>query len=147
MYEFVGRDDINKALRSKGMFDHSRIITRVGVSGFDYESNAFANPFEFYNENGEIYSEIVRKSSNDFRSLIVQNSVKGKGYIDSDNTLVNEAFDMSGKNFVSIADLESSLQRIIFPEYFSVQEQFNICLLYTSPSPRDQRGSRMPSSA
>ena len=25
--------------------------------------------------------------------------------------------------------------------------QFIICLLYTSPSPRDQRGSRMPSSA
>ena len=25
--------------------------------------------------------------------------------------------------------------------------QFDICLLYTSPSPRDQRGSRMPSSA
>ena len=27
------------------------------------------------------------------------------------------------------------------------QKQFLICLLYTSPSPRDQRGSRMPSSA
>ena len=26
-------------------------------------------------------------------------------------------------------------------------EQALICLLYTSPSPRDQRGSRMPSSA
>ena len=26
-------------------------------------------------------------------------------------------------------------------------EQFVLCLLYTSPSPRDQRGSRMPSSA
>ena len=25
--------------------------------------------------------------------------------------------------------------------------QSNVCLLYTSPSPRDQRGSRMPSSA
>ena len=25
--------------------------------------------------------------------------------------------------------------------------QFGCCLLYTSPSPRDQRGSRMPSSA
>ena len=25
--------------------------------------------------------------------------------------------------------------------------QYTICLLYTSPSPRDQRGSRMPSSA
>ena len=26
-------------------------------------------------------------------------------------------------------------------------KMFNRCLLYTSPSPRDQRGSRMPSSA
>ena len=26
-------------------------------------------------------------------------------------------------------------------------EQLQVCLLYTSPSPRDQRGSRMPSSA
>ena len=28
-----------------------------------------------------------------------------------------------------------------------ISYSFNICLLYTSPSPRDQRGSRMPSSA
>ena len=27
------------------------------------------------------------------------------------------------------------------------KELFEACLLYTSPSPRDQRGSRMPSSA
>ena len=27
------------------------------------------------------------------------------------------------------------------------REDFGACLLYTSPSPRDQRGSRMPSSA
>ena len=30
---------------------------------------------------------------------------------------------------------------------FSQQQDYLICLLYTSPSPRDQRGSRMPSSA
>ena len=28
-----------------------------------------------------------------------------------------------------------------------LEESIDICLLYTSPSPRDQRGSRMPSSA
>ena len=27
------------------------------------------------------------------------------------------------------------------------KDEFTICLLYTSPSPRDQRGARMPSSA
>ena len=26
-------------------------------------------------------------------------------------------------------------------------DRYSVCLLYTSPSPRDQRGSRMPSSA
>ena len=30
---------------------------------------------------------------------------------------------------------------------FDVNGQAKLCLLYTSPSPRDQRGSRMPSSA
>ena len=29
----------------------------------------------------------------------------------------------------------------------SLNMTFKVCLLYTSPSPRDQRGSRMPSSA
>ena len=28
-----------------------------------------------------------------------------------------------------------------------IEQETKICLLYTSPSPRDQRGSRMPSSA
>ena len=30
---------------------------------------------------------------------------------------------------------------------FEESEMYKSCLLYTSPSPRDQRGSRMPSSA
>ena len=34
----------------------------------------------------------------------------------------------------------------LLPGYFS-QHGYDTCLLYTSPSPRDQRGSRMPSSA
>ena len=34
-----------------------------------------------------------------------------------------------------------------FVERSIVNRVFTICLLYTSPSPRDQRGSRMPSSA
>ena len=33
------------------------------------------------------------------------------------------------------------------PSEFQFQFQAGGCLLYTSPSPRDQRGSRMPSSA
>ena len=32
-------------------------------------------------------------------------------------------------------------------DVFSISGRGTVCLLYTSPSPRDQRGSRMPSSA
>ena len=38
--------------------------------------------------------------------------------------------------------------RLYFPDAFGVQQTFLwYCLLYTSPSPRDKRQSRMPSSA
>ena len=36
---------------------------------------------------------------------------------------------------------------IRFPSYQAAQDWYHSCLLYTSPSPRDKRQSRMPSSA
>ena len=41
----------------------------------------------------------------------------------------------------SFGELPDEVQQIL------VNMMFNICLLYTSPSPRDKRQSRMPSSA
>ena len=35
----------------------------------------------------------------------------------------------------------------IYPNHVPLMTKVQACLLYTSPSPRDQRGSRMPSSA
>ena len=46
------------------------------------------------------------------------------------------SYDLSGGRPLTHFDLVRSLQEVITD-----------CLLYTSPSPRDQRGSRMPSSA
>ena len=42
---------------------------------------------------------------------------------------------------------ESYLGQTVHKAVITVPAYFNDCLLYTSPSPRDQRGSRMPSSA
>ena len=38
-------------------------------------------------------------------------------------------------------------ESVFYARYVVLATAFNSCLLYTSPSPRDQRGSRMPSSA
>ena len=47
---------------------------------------------------------------------------------------------------VSVGDLKSSDGEDVWADS-QFQDLLKACLLYTSPSPRDQRGSRMPSSA
>ena len=55
----------------------------------------------------------------------------------SKNRLVNYASEIS--KLVKQLNSQEKFKHII--------QTVNTCLLYTSPSPRDQRGSRMPSSA
>ena len=45
------------------------------------------------------------------------------------------------------ASTEPTLSDASINSFLVTFDDFGICLLYTSPSPRDQRGSRMPSSA
>ena len=57
----------------------------------------------------------------------------------------------SALNFAQRENLQTLIlgegSNIVFSGDFSGLVICNRCLLYTSPSPRDQRGSRMPSSA
>ena len=61
----------------------------------------------------------------------------------------------NAKDFYPLAEQLAADYRVIMPdvpgrgqsEYLANPLLYNNCLLYTSPSPRDQRGSRMPSSA
>ena len=70
--------------------------------------------------------------------------LKGKGNFSGGTCTVND------KTVIVINKMKPIEQRLrtlatCFLE-FDLNEVY-ICLLYTSPSPRDQRGSRMPSSA
>ena len=55
-------------------------------------------------------------------------------------------FLINGVIFISYL-FASGRWRELFPTREDFQNLWGTCLLYTSPSPRDQRGSRMPSSA
>ena len=55
---------------------------------------------------------------------------------------VNACAMVEGPNFFFGKGREGTPQKLT-----ELCDQNDICLLYTSPSPRDQRGSRMPSSA
>ena len=52
-----------------------------------------------------------------------------------------------GKGLMTLVDAERQKYLIDSLTTQRIPVKMSCCLLYTSPSPRDQRGSRMPSSA
>ena len=57
---------------------------------------------------------------------------------------LNQGYTQNLETVVNNAMFESDTEEIVLVKDI---ELYSLCLLYTSPSPRDQRGSRMPSSA
>ncbi len=140
LYEFLGQDYINQQLNKKGIFGNSRIVTRVGVSGFSTLENRFTNPIRFLNEDGKtiILQEEKETVGNYIRPT--KHAFKGVGYYDDKlDSVIMKTFNMYEKNFINIKDLERSLQRVIFPEAFPVDRQYDLAesdyqFLYSSMS-------------
>jgi len=61
------------------------------------------------------------------------------------NDGISSSFRIGAKGPLYTKEIERCFVRIEISKRESVK--LKPCLLYTSPSPRDQRGSRMPSSA
>ena len=98
-------------------------------------------------------------TSNEFNILLANTIITGAGL----TALIWIFISISGAHFnpavslVMFLNNELKLKDLICFIFFQfiggflgvvlANLMFNLCLLYTSPSPRDQRGSRMPSSA
>ena len=72
-------------------------------------------------------------------------------YIDADACPVREEiYKVARRHAVPVTVVSNSFLRVP-PEplikFVTVSDNFDACLLYTSPSPRDRQKSRMPSSA
>ena len=67
-------------------------------------------------------------------------------YYDTENNPV--ALSYNGKMFYYVKNLQGDIVKILDEDGQEKADYvYNACLLYTSPSPRDSIGSRMPSSA
>lgn len=125
LYELLGAQHINNRLYTCGAFSNSKIVSRVGVSGFDTLENQYVNPIVFLDDNQDTILQITgRKSRFHDHHPYPKNCIKGKGYVDHRDSLVMAPFDMCHKNYISIQDLERILLRIIIPEYFPINERF-----------------------
>ena len=68
-------------------------------------------------------------------------------WVDRDEEIVELESEKASQNFPTPEAGVITSINVAEGEFAKIGDVLCVCLLYTSPSPRDQRGSRMPSSA
>jgi len=121
LYEFLGQEYINKSLHKMGYSD-AEIIHRLSISLAEDE-NRHTNPVIFYDSSGKIIYE--KPLENSQWVYAKRDDKKGKGYYSGDK-LINEPFDFSKKNRLSLIDLHSMLKTILFPKEFEKRQRFKL---------------------
>lgn len=123
LYEFVGRAEINNKFKKYGL-NNTRIIGRLAI--YDSGENAkHTNAIDFYNDDKLIYHQPAQYDAKDY-PMHLDNMIQGKGYLDKNDKLIMKPFDFSEKNVYTIADMQSVLKRLLFPDSFPKEQQFNL---------------------
>jgi hypothetical protein len=146
LYEFVGQQQLNEGLWAKG-YENLKITHRLGIGGFGVVANQHTNPVSFYLGEKMLYHQAEVHSVAE-RNFQLNKVKRGKGYYNGDQ-LVNETFDFSQKNYVSLQDFHDLLKAVIFPEAVPAQQRFDMTeddyrFLYQVMSQRP-RESQFPS--
>ncbi|MFD0941265.1 serine hydrolase [Pedobacter boryungensis] len=133
LFEFLGRSEINVKLKKYGLTE-SRILNRLAI-GDGGESARHTNPIDFYDGDKLIYYQPEQYDAKDY-PLELTNLIVGKGYMDSNEKLVNEPYSFENKNVFTVADQQSLMKRLIMPEAYPTNERFNLTpedykLIYT----------------
>jgi hypothetical protein len=142
LYEFVGQQDFNDKLFSKG-YRNTRIIHRLSTP-YSIEQNKITPAFSFGGGSSspklpnyanqidrmEVYSPSAIYSqpivTNKTKNYIPTTPIKkGIGYMKGDK-LVNEPFDFTSKNFFPLDEQQEILKAVMFPEAVSPQKRFDL---------------------
>jgi hypothetical protein len=122
MYEFVGQQAINRNLHNKGYKDVR--ITRQFL-GLTADQNRHTNAVRFIDKDGSLlYAQppAYNTDSFDFSHVIKI----GKAHYNRNDSLVNEPFDFTPHNNISLEDLQQILQSVLFPQSVNASKRFDL---------------------
>ena len=137
---------------------HKLLLTPALATGLVFKEGRFAaqnfsqKADYLWNENEELnqWHDLAKRTFECTKSMVSLKvftilAIHDESIFDDNVTAVYE----SSRNFAKMIESQSDFELATDPQSNIVCFRFNpnTCLLYTSPSPRDQRGSRMPSSA
>ncbi|MBS1655747.1 MAG: serine hydrolase, partial [Bacteroidetes bacterium] len=121
LYEFLGQEYINENLHQMGYKD-AQILHRLNIS-LTEDENRHTNPVRFIDSTGKtLYEQPAAFSQMEYAE---RDTRLGKGYMQG-NELVNEPFDFSKKNRLSLSDLHSILKSVMFPEAVAEKQRFDL---------------------
>ncbi|SER11683.1 serine hydrolase [Neolewinella agarilytica] len=125
LFEFLGPTYMNHALHRAGIHG-GRLQHRVGVGGFNTETHAWLNPVKFVDGINVPY-QIGERHDRYYDPLPnLKGQFRGKGYTTNDGELINEPFDFSHKNYLSVRNLHDILLRVVLPEAVPEQQRFTL---------------------
>ena len=119
LFEYLGKDDINNRLSNKGIT--ARISHRLSVENSE---ELTTKPLIFY-LNDSTTTPTKEIINTPIAALQLERVLKGKGFMEGDS-LINEPKDFSQKNYLPLRSLHEMMKRIIFPEKYPKEQQFNL---------------------
>ena len=123
LFEWLGPTYLNQALHRAGIHG-GRLQHRVGVGGFDTETHAWLNPIKFVN-GFDVPLQLGERHDTWYDPLPeIKGQHRGKGYTTNDGELINEPFDFSHKNYLSVRNLHDIVLRVMVPEAVPEHQRF-----------------------
>lgn len=121
LYEFLGQEYINNTLHKMG-YKEVQIIHRLDIS-LTEDENRHANPVRFFDASGKFVYEKPLEASK--LVYATRNTKMGVGFYRG-NQLINEPFDFSRKNRMSLSTLHNIVRSVMFPETVPKKQRFNL---------------------
>jgi hypothetical protein len=124
VYEFLGVDYLHNRLEELG-YKNMRIVHRFD-GGCKGTNNLITNPVSFYGEDLKLlYQQKQGLPLKNYSNAIGTFKV-GKAYHNAQNKRVSEPKDFTNMNYISLQNIHALLQRLVFNEYYPVNQQYHI---------------------
>lgn len=122
LYQFVGQGEINRNLHGKGY--HDVRITRQFL-GLTPEQNRHTNAVRFLDTEGNLLHH--QPPAYNIDSFDFSRTIKlGKAHMNRNDQLVNEPFDFTQHNNLSLESMQQMLQSVLFPQSVKKGQRFNL---------------------
>lgn len=124
VYEFLGVDYLHNRLSELG-YKNMRIVHRFdgGCKGTEHTAT---NPISFYDTNLKLVYQQKQQISLKVYTNPIGTVKIGKAYMNAQNKRINEPKDFTNMNYISLQNIHSVLQHLVFNEYLPKDQQYKL---------------------